>query len=41
MKKFLKKFADKKVENAFTAWRAFSPEMPKVLKEKVEEKKEK
>ena len=40
MKDLLKKLAENKVEEAFTDWRAFSPEMPKILKEKIEDKKE-
>lgn len=40
MKEFLKKLAENKVEEAFTDWRVFSPEMPKVLKKKIEDKKE-
>lgn len=37
MKEILKKIANNNVENAFTAWRAFSPKMPKALKSKIEE----
>lgn len=39
-KNILKKMAENKVEKAFTDWRIFSPELPKVLKEKIESKKE-
>jgi hypothetical protein len=39
MKELLKKIAENKVEEAFTDWRFFSPEKPKILKEKIENKK--
>ena len=40
VKEILKKMAVGKTEKAFTEWQHYSPKMPKILVEKIEEKKD-